>query len=481
MALLPTAQYNDTYLYSISNSFCPRGFSAEKCLTYRGGLYNSEQSENNTQGATIRHANDGVNATWNTDKVVVKDSNNQNLDLGQVEFGIQANASNTSLIHRGELGMGMNSTFMNALSSQNKISSKSWSFFYGNDPSFSDSPRNGSFIVGGYDEALIAGPQRSTAKFKRGDSRCMAGMLIDVTGIALQSTGAGKQDILQGGEKLQMCLVTSISTNMFIHESYWQRMAKFMNVEPATNGSDEFFPSIQVIKPNATKFDGNLTVTINNELTITIPNKNFIFDEPTITTNGIIQRKKGTQTIAINKYSDADRFGPRLGGLFFSAAYLMVNHDKQEFTIAQAAEQPAQPKIVGIDSANTCTAPIDGGTKDNSKGPGDSSTPPDRGLTKGGIAGIVCSVIAALIIAIGAFLIRRRRKTAATKGAMDPEVPPGYAPVDTKYAHEVQSATPMHPIPQGVAEVDGGGYRDHYQAPIELDATVRPAEIGGHR
>jgi hypothetical protein len=82
-------------------------------------------------------------------------------------------------------------------------------------------------------------------------------------------------------------------------------------------------------------FTGNLSITINNAVTVTIPNEQLLFDEPYIASDGRIKADPTLKNIPIVRYSDPKNYTvPRIGGMFFSNAYLMVNHDKGEFTIA---------------------------------------------------------------------------------------------------------------------------------------------------
>ena len=131
-----------------------------------------------------------------------------------------------------------------------------------------------------------------------------------------------------------------------------------VELSPLNNGtSSELFYHVASIKPKSAyvrlllqstsslkynrTFTGNLSITINNAVTVVIPNNQLIFDEPYIASNGLIKRNPDWKNIPIVRYTDLDQNMPRLGGMFLSSAYLMVDHDKDEFTISGVQDAPA--------------------------------------------------------------------------------------------------------------------------------------------
>lgn len=184
-----------------------------------------------------------------------------------------------------------------------------------------------------------------------------------------------------------------------------------------------------------------MAITINGQSTVTIPNNQLLFDERYIATSGLIQTRSEAKQIPIVRIANGDGMMPRIGGMLFSSAVLVVNHDKREFTIAPAATKSAPAKIMAIDTANGCvgevkvsasnTNPSDpkqsGTSNGNSSDPGSSdsasnsgngslSNRPDvsgsssKALSKGAIAGIVVGVLAGLAFIIGAAIILYRRR-----------------------------------------------------------------------
>jgi hypothetical protein len=236
-----------------ANGLCASNITIEECTTYRGGLYNSALSDSEKVGASIKHIFDDATATWTTDKVTINDVMDKNIELNPHEFGIRVGTAH-EYVNRGELGLGKNSTFLNALTSGQRIASKTYSFFWGTDSAISDNPRNGSLTLGGYDQALIGDSPNTTTTFTRNQWRCREGMIVDLTGLALQSESGGVQNLLNGTEKLQACVVPTLSNVLMLPEQYWNRMADKMGVKmsPLNNGmSGELFYHVASVQPKS--------------------------------------------------------------------------------------------------------------------------------------------------------------------------------------------------------------------------------------
>jgi hypothetical protein len=241
-----------------------------------------------------------------------------------------------------------------------------------------------------------------------------------------------------------------------------------------------------------------MKVTINNDLTVTIPNKQLFFGEHYIASSGIIKTKSDVIQMPIVRIRPGDGMMPRLGGMFFSSAVLTVNHDKNQFTIAQAQTKSAPSNLVAYDTKNDCVGPVKAVASNTSSGDpkesngansgsssGSSGSNPDgtsnnsntssssstkSTLSGGAIAGIVIGTLAFLsLIGAALFLIRRqRRRAVATSPSELAAFGPGSSsdgPPTEKYAY----ASEMYVDNQGTElysanggngfahEMDGGG------------------------
>jgi hypothetical protein len=177
------------------------------------------------------------------------------------------------------------------------------------------------------------------------------------------------------------------------------------------------------------------------------------------------------------KYTDLNQNMPRLGGMFLSSAYLMVNHDKNEFTISAVQEKVASQKLMGIDTANACVSAVEGGVKTTSETPKSSSDAGTsaKGISGGVIAGIAVGAVALIAFITGiVFLVWRRRRTAAAAAPYKSELDATHTgiPVAEKCGY---NASEMYVEPE-TREL-GGHARDYA---VEMDGRSRPVEIQGY-
>ena len=235
-----------------ANGLCATNVTLEKCTTYRGGLFDRAQSESVKIGSTIKHIWDEANATWITDEVVLKDAADKDVKLSQLEFGMRISTSHP-YVNKGELGLGTNSSFLSALASGQRIASKTYSFFWGTDAALSDEPRDGSLILGGYDQALTGGAPNTTTPFTRDQWQCREGMIVDLTGLYLNAVD-GRHAIMEPSDIMQACVVPTLTSVLTLPAAYWDTMAELMGVEMSdvNNGSStELFYGVASVKPSA--------------------------------------------------------------------------------------------------------------------------------------------------------------------------------------------------------------------------------------
>jgi hypothetical protein len=185
-----------------------------------------------------------------------------------------------------------------------------------------------------------------------------------------------------------------------------------------------------------------------------------MFDEPYIACDGRIKADPTLKNVPIVRYSDPKNYTvPRIGGMFFSSAYLMVNHDKGKFTIAAVQSKSATPELMGIDRANNCVGFVT---------PSSHSPIASRRLSSGAIAGTVLSALAALVIfASAVLLVWHRKQVSGTQASSDAE-PQGVHTTtlaDEKHGYNLSEAY----AGKGVSRFSGST-TDHA---VELDSTGR--------
>ena len=156
--------------------------------------------------------------------------------LQSFEFGVPTNQ-----IHRwvpqAEIGIAVNSTFIDALHAAGNISSKSYSFLWGDE--FADQPRDGSITFGGYDTSVVGNSPNVTKTFTRSEPRnCPEGMIVQLTGMSLSSEDGTLVDILDGLGTLNACVVPSMRSIMALPKDYGDKLISSMGGERSDNGTN---------------------------------------------------------------------------------------------------------------------------------------------------------------------------------------------------------------------------------------------------
>lgn len=106
------------------------------------------------------------------------------------------------------LGLGSNSTYLNALHAAGKIGSRVWSLFWGR--MWIDDDIDGSLVLGGYDEEKVIG-DNYTAPLDyddfTGTQGCWTGMKVIVSDIKLNFRDGSDESIFPSNAALPCCLV----------------------------------------------------------------------------------------------------------------------------------------------------------------------------------------------------------------------------------------------------------------------------------
>jgi hypothetical protein len=194
----------------------------------------------------VPHISDDAVANWTRDDVKMLDGTS----MAQYEFG-QLTKSVNSYVHKGELGLGRDSQFLKYFSDRKNVSSRSYSFYWGNE--VTSEPRDGSLTLGGYDSALIADGPNVTVSFTD-EKKCKEGIIVSMTSLTLQTSGGGTQDAWAGLEDLKVCVIAATSNIMTIPAQYWDPIEAIMGVTRITarNGSaDSHYYNTTLVTPES--------------------------------------------------------------------------------------------------------------------------------------------------------------------------------------------------------------------------------------
>ena len=105
------------------------------------------------------------------------------------------------------LGMGRNSTYLNALKDAGRISARVWSIFWGR--MWIDNPMDGSVVMGGYDSSKVIGDNYTEAlDYTDADgSGCWTGMKVVVRDIQLNFRDGSDESIFPVNSAIPFCIV----------------------------------------------------------------------------------------------------------------------------------------------------------------------------------------------------------------------------------------------------------------------------------
>lgn len=204
--------------------------------------------------------------------------------------------------------------------------------------------------------------------------------------------------------------------------------------------------------------------------------------DPYLDAQGVTQyntSRVGLTVLSMRESASKDLMA-RLGGMFFSSAYLAVNHDKSEFTIASVRNEATEETLVGVDTANDCAAYLNGtipGKTVQSSSPRDPEDSADSAsaLSTGAIVGIAVGALAVVVfLVVVAFLLWRRSNK--RNGVTSQHTALAEAPANSPYIFE-KKGKEIHEAPdQGAVSKVSDSERDHA---VELDGNAQPSELPG--
>ncbi|KAF2463043.1 uncharacterized protein BDR25DRAFT_385225 [Lindgomyces ingoldianus] len=450
ISILASADYNETYIYG-PNGYCESGFSTTACMTFRGGAYSLDNSSTKIT-ATTRFQSDRIDAQWMKDTCHLQ----SNISLENFAFGIPNKDLNQAYVSQAQLGLGRNSSLLNTLKKAERISSRAYSIFWGLASGPVNQQTPGSLILGGFDQSLAGNGENFTAALNY-KSNCSTGMLVTINDMSLNWPNGSDMSIFMGSQSsvIQACIAPHFAGLMTMPFDYWNNMRALIGGtylgDAMRSKGFNFFTVL--FEPDGVYY-GDLTISLQNGISIRIPNTQLVVPEPLINqTTGAVVQNTSVRNIPINPIQNINENDlPVIGRLFFSSAMVLVNHDSQEFTLWQAdgkgGGERAQLRVVdesgGIGDV-FCYG--NGSLNGNSTGMPSSMVPSATSapalvshstarLSGGAVGGIVIGVIVALAVISGIcfFLFRKRQRhraeaegkhtEAATIEGMKPPTPP---------------------------------------------------------
>jgi hypothetical protein len=168
----------------------------------RGGTYDASSSKSASGDLDVYSARGDPSDTfralgthvwyndWVTDALSVENTTLESFPIGMPGFDVGGIFDT-----QANIGLGRNSTLLNALHDNGRISSRTYSFWWGLNSASPSLSMDGQLVLGGYDAAKVTGPN-ITQKLLPSTVGCGSGMYLTVTNMILGFPNGTKADML---------------------------------------------------------------------------------------------------------------------------------------------------------------------------------------------------------------------------------------------------------------------------------------------
>lgn len=178
------------------------GTTKSQCLTMRGGTYDIFASSTASEKDDVFAAGGDSNDTARVEGTHIWDSAwaTEQLKMGNVtldDFPIGMPGFDVNDIYdtQANIGLGRNSTLLNALYDAGHISSRTYSFWWGLNSASASKAMDGQLVLGGYDAAKVSGPN-ITRELLPPTVGCGSGMVLTITNMILGFPNGTKADMI---------------------------------------------------------------------------------------------------------------------------------------------------------------------------------------------------------------------------------------------------------------------------------------------
>ncbi|GIJ82106.1 hypothetical protein Asppvi_000609 [Aspergillus pseudoviridinutans] len=447
-AFLPQWPLNNTFVYPTGWN-CGTDWAEAGCMTFRGGLFDKSKSTSVGATSTDSYPTDSSPYPYLeifSDTLTLTPSS---INVTKFPLGMpKADWGEEGYHPQAAIGLGRNSTLLNALVSTGKIASRSWAMFWGRQGATADAQMDGNFVFGGYDRAKASGTN-FTQGLVYSNPACSTGMLVTITDISLNWKNGTTTSLYDGSQSAAMsaCIVPDYPVLMTIpYEPYFKRFTAITNDSIISFGRSFGINYYGMLYASGkSPYSGDLSITLSSGLKARITNDQLVIPNLTIDkTSGAILANASAPELVLNSMQQVNAGDlPQLGRQFLSSAYVMVNQDAGQFTL-WAAKPTTEEDLVAVNSDNRvyssfCAPGVSnlvgatqttGTTSPTQSAASNSNTEQSQstGLSSGAIAGIVVGGVAgaALVVAGVFFAIIKRRRRRQTKPS--PEIAEAFSP-----------------------------------------------------
>ncbi|KAI2605960.1 acid protease [Hypoxylon fragiforme] len=375
------------------------------------------------------------------------------------------------------MGMGTNSTILNALFQTGQIGSRVWSIFWGH-MWVDDGAVDGSIVFGGYDQQKVIGKNYTQPLDFSDNTGCWTGMMVHISKVTLNIRTGENINILPANTEIHACIVPQ---RQLLLEAPESMIATFENATNTRNiGLSYGLHWSAYLYDASDYFDGDLTISLSTGLDVRIPNSQYMVPFVDIDRNGSRFFNTSERELLIGGLADQPA---TLGRYFLTSAYLMIDQDSDTFTLWQA-NPTSDSKLVSVVTNENAECGNRTSTPDSNASSPDTSqnSQAATGLSGGSIAGVVVGVVVGLgILGLGIlfYLRRARRQAEFTQAATDSPTPIN----ESRQANRISELPPTDPTKSwynpvhelhgsiGVpSEVSG---QDHYIYEMDGDINTR--------
>jgi hypothetical protein len=216
-------ELNNTYIYDDQLSCSEGRFANDEanCRVRRGGLFRESMSTSFNKSSDLMAAGGATQeiGTRGSEPGIPKLLSNS---LAGVEWFALSGSNATSFpigIPRIEwdtgfttmhaLGLGSNSTYLNALVAANQIPSRVWSFFWGRTWT-RNTDMDGSVVLDGYDEQKVFLDNLTQPLDYYGENGCWTGMMVTVADIKVNFRDGNERSVMPQNVKVSSCIVPQL-------------------------------------------------------------------------------------------------------------------------------------------------------------------------------------------------------------------------------------------------------------------------------
>ncbi|KAK3293754.1 aspartic peptidase domain-containing protein [Chaetomium fimeti] len=445
IVVMPWPDLNNTYIYD-EEAFCDKTviFSDTICAVRRGGLFQDAESTSfskssdliaaggaarelgNVRGAELGVAKLLSTSVGGTERFAIAPANTTTMPIGIPRMRWD---HGYTILHA--LGLGANSTYLNSLVQAGQIPSRVWSIFWGRMWTDNESTNlDGSLVLGGYDQEKVIGKNVTQRLDYSEETGCWTGMKVTVSNLLVNFRNGTDFSVMPRDSAVQCCIVPQ---RQLLWEGPSDMVGTFISATQMNNTGLSFgmhWGAQQFDASDPRLFDGDATFVLSNGLSVRVPNSQLMTPFVAVDRNGsrIVDRSKRELL-----FSGVGDNPTTLGRYFFTAAYLMVDHDAETFTMWQANPSSRTNLVPVVSKAGDeggCEegggANGDGGSAGGNGAEGGQGGGGDGGggganastdeatassVNAGAIAGGVVGGVAALAaLAVLVFFLLRRRK-----------------------------------------------------------------------